>query len=78
MCRWAITWLPPELRGGVPHGECADVSMELGLEIEYSLLSDTDLFGAQLDESKAYDSVVRDLPFQTAVRLGLEEDFVDI
>ena len=62
MSRWAVNWLPAELRGGVPKGECADVTLELGLEIEYSLLGDEDLFGAQLDESKAYDSAPREIP----------------
>ena len=73
LLKWQAQWIHPSLRGGIPKGETAEISLEVALELELARLSKTNLVVTTLDESKCYDSVVRDIAFGAASDLGAPE-----
>ena len=77
MLHWQNKWIHPSLRGGVLKGETSEISMETALEIELARLGGTNLFVTTLDESKCYDSVIREIAFGAAKDLGYPNGLTD-
>lgn len=77
LCAWMEKWLHPNFRGGVPGGECRDLTLEVGLDLEEAALEQEPLWGMNEDVFKCYDSLVRRLLFGAAKDLGCPPGFVE-
>ena len=56
-------WIHPCFRGGIPEGDCKDITLEMGLDIEEAALDGVPLWGIDEDVKKYYDSLVREIVF---------------
>ena len=74
---WMMSWCHENFRGGVPEGDCKDLTVELGLDIEAAALDGEALWGLDEDVKKYYDSLVREILWAASEKLGLPEWFVD-
>ena len=67
-------WIHPNSRGGVPSGECRDLTLDTGLDIEEAHLDPSPFWGIDEEVKKCYDSLVRKPLFEL---LDAQERFYD-
>ena len=61
----------------MPKGETAEISLETALELELAKLMQSNLIITALDETKCYDSVVREIALGAAKDLGCPSGIID-
>ena len=77
LCPWMQHWIHPNFRGGVPEGECKDLTLDMGLDIEAAAVDGEALWGLDEDIKKYYDMLVREIIFAAARELGAPQGFLD-
>jgi hypothetical protein len=77
LCPWMASWIHENFRGGVPGGDCKDLTIEMGLDIESAAADGEALWGLNEDIKKYYDTMVRQIIFSAAQKLGAPSAFMD-
>ena len=58
-------------------GDCKDLTLEMGLDIEAAAVDEEPLWGLNEDIKKYYDCLVRQILFRAAEELGAPKGFMD-
>ena len=74
---WQLSWFHPSPLGGIPKEETSDIPLEVALEIELAKAVGGRFYVIALDETKCYDSVVRDIALGAAQALGAPPGLID-
>lgn len=69
--KWQEEWVHPSLTGSRPGRECRETSFTVALLIEMARTAGLEVQGTQLDYTKCFDLLVRDILFPLAAKYGL-------
>ena len=75
---WLMTWIHPELHGGLPNHEAAEVSWDIQSHIEQALADNHELIVCMMDYWKYFDAMEPDFVKDFMISIGIDPDYAGI